>query len=193
MKAEQQRGNGQHWWLLTVRGGAICGIGILLLLLVLGFLPLPMGHMLGGLLLFAGVCASWFGIVNQRIERNGLWLIISGLIDIGFGIAALWLADRAVDTMIDLVGLWALLFAFLQAVQAIYFNVGLQYGSDATVKILHGLLVAASGGLAFAVLMRPEPPVDPVLLTGLLPILMGGLLIALGSILHQDSVKFKTE
>jgi uncharacterized membrane protein HdeD (DUF308 family) len=178
--------NGQRWWLLTLRGGAIGGIGILLLLMVLDIRPVPMGYALGGLLLIAGSCAGCFGWVNQRIGQDGLWLMLNGLIDIGFGVAALVLSHNPVETMIDLIGFWALLFAFLQSVQSIYVYIGLQYGPDPTVKILHILLVGASGGLAFTVLMRPEPPADPVLLTGLLPMLMGGLLIALGSRVHAD-------
>lgn len=187
MNPEPRQLRPQRWWMLTLRGVAIGGIGILLLLMVLGIRPVPMGDALGGLLLVAGVCAGWFGLVNQRTQQGGLWLMLNGLIDTGFGIAALVLAHQPVENMIDLVGFWALLFAFLQAVQAMYFYVGLHYGSDPWVKILHGLLVLASGGLAFAVLMDPEPPADPVLLTGLLPMLMGGLLIALGSRLHHDA------
>jgi uncharacterized membrane protein HdeD (DUF308 family) len=188
MNTERPDGNGQRWWLLTLRGGAIGGIGILLLLMVLDLRPVSMGYALGALLLIAGTCAGWFGWMNQRNKQNDLWLMGNGLIDIGFGIAALVLAHRPVEDMIDLVGFWALLFAFLQAVQVMYFYIGLQYGPDPTVKIIHALLVGASAGLAFAVLMRPAPPVDPVLLTAVLPLLMGGLLIALGSRLHHDSL-----
>lgn len=100
MNPEPRQLRTQRWWLLTLRGVAIGGIGVPLLLMVLGIWPVPMGDALGGLLL-AGVCAGWFGLVNQRTEQDGLWPMLNGLIGTGFGMAALVLAHQPMEKAVS--------------------------------------------------------------------------------------------
>lgn len=175
---EQQK-NIQHPWLMTIRGAIVGLIGVLLF----SFTEVShaaISYGIGASLLAGGACLVWFGTANRRIEPMVPWLILGGLLDGGFGVGLLVYADKTGTDFLDLLGFWALVFAVLQASQAIYSYIGPgESTADSTAKIIHVLLVVASAWLAFAVLMLPNPADKSLGLTGLLPLVMGVLLIIL--------------
>ncbi|MBC7920915.1 MAG: hypothetical protein H7Z75_07455 [Ferruginibacter sp.] len=174
----EQQTSGQPWWLLTVYGGMISLIGILLFRFLEGGQP-SIGYWIGALMMVSGGCALWFGVASLRSERIGSWLILAGLISTALGVAMLVYADGSVRSFTDLIGYWALLFTFLQTGQAMYSYLGPGFGLDYLGKLIHVLLAILSGVLAFTLIMWPESPGNPLKLIGLLPVAMGGLLIAL--------------
>lgn len=163
---------------MIVRGGAVGLIGVLL------FRFTDISHTstygIGALMLVSGICSIWAGTANRRTEEFASWLIIGGLIDAAFGVAALVVADGTLQSVRDLIGFWAVVFSFLQAAQAIYSYIGPSgVRFESGTKLAHILLVATSLWLAFDLLMKPGATTNSVGLTGLLPIVMGGLLIML--------------
>jgi uncharacterized membrane protein HdeD (DUF308 family) len=170
----------KHWWLLFLRGLMVGLLG-LLAFMSSNTLHFAISYGLGVLLVGSGICAFWFAVANQRTEKTGLWLMLGGLIDIVMGVVVYMYATGSMANILTLLGLWALLFAFLQAVQAIYAFISIGVGPDYPGKIMHILLVLASGGLAFTILMRPENPQALGTISGLWLVVMGGLLVMLAA------------
>lgn len=175
---------GQHEskqrWLLIVRSVTIVLIGILLLSFTETSHQKSYG--IGALLLLNGLCAMGYGSANWNTQKMIAWLLTGGLFDVGFGIAMLFYANGLGTNFLYVLGLWALIFAFLQAAQAMYSYIGPAGSSfDIITKIIHMLLVIMSLWLAYAVLMMLGPLNDLLGLTGIIPVFMGVLILGLVS------------
>jgi uncharacterized membrane protein HdeD (DUF308 family) len=177
----------KHWWLLSFRG-LLVGLLGLLLLVSSTVQHTTISYGMGALMLVSGICAFWFGVVNQRTEKTGLWLMMGGFMDIVLGVVMCMYATGSMANSIALLGLWALLFAFLQAVQAIYAFISVGAGPDYPGKIIHVLLVLASGGLAFTLLMRPGNAQSLGTISGLWLFVMSALLVILAAELKKRFV-----
>lgn len=162
-------------WLLIGGGIGIGLIGVLLLSFTeVNRIALCYG--IGASLLVSGVCLVGFSSINRAKEVLVSWVLLNGLLSSAFGVALLVYADASKINFLDLLGFWALVFAILQAAQAIYSYIGPQGSTfDGSTKLIHMLLVVASSGLAFALLMMPGAS-NPLGMTGLLPLIMGALL-----------------
>lgn len=172
-----QRESKQRWFLI-LRSGTIVLMGLLLL----NFTDASHAKSYGisALLLLSGLCAIGYSSPNRNTQKMIARLFMGGLLDVGFGIAMLFYADGSGTGFLYVLGLWALIFAFLQATQAMYSYIGPAGSSfDIPTKIIHMLLVAMSLWLAYAVLMMPELTKDLLGLTGIIPVIMGVLLLGL--------------
>lgn len=174
----KQQKSVKHPWLMILRGVAIGLIGVLL------FSFTAVNHTsaygIGAALLVSGATAIWFGLANRPTQEYASWLIWGGLLDGIFGVAALFYADGSLQDITDLIGFWALIFAILQAVQAIYSYIGPSgTGFDLATKLIHVVLVGIALWLAYALLMVPGTGTNSVGMTGLLPIFIGVILIML--------------
>ena len=74
-----------------------------------------------------------------------------------------------------------------QAAQAIFWYVGPGFGLNFTSNLIHFLLVGVAGGLAFALMMRPDSTRDLLTLAGWLSLVISGLLTALVLMLRKGS------
>lgn len=165
-------------WLLIGGGVGIGLIGILLFSFT-EVNRIAISHGIGTSLLVSGACLVGFSRINRAKEVMVSWVLMNGLLSTAFGVALLIYADASRINFLDLLGFWALVFALLQAAQAIYSYIGPQGSTyDGSTKLIHMLLVVASSGLAFALLMMPGAS-NPLGMTGLLPLIMGVLLSTL--------------
>ena len=182
---EQQR-SGQSWWLLFVRSGLIGLMGLLLFQLTDADHQ-SLSYSIAGLMLLGGVCAIGFGVSNRRTEDLAPWSIANGTIEAAFGVALLFYARGPLADFLDVLGLWALLFAMAQATQAIYSYIGRGFGLDFAGKLIHILLVGVAGWLAFALMMRPDSTDNLLTLAGWLSVAMSGLLTGLILMMRKGS------
>lgn len=175
-KQMKQQKRTQYLWVLMVRSALFCQIGMVLSMAD-SVSPTFTSGGIGTMTLLSGVCAVWFGLVNQRIETSGFWLMLGGLVDIVFGLAMLLSVDESMKSSIYVLGVWAFVFAFLEIIQTLQAFVTFKTSPDYMSLAIHALLVIASGWLAVALLMESQRPI-PLALTGLLPVAMGGLFIS---------------
>ena len=114
---------------------------------------------LGGLLFLAGLSTAWFGYRRrQGGQRDNSWFILSSIRDSLFGLALLIEIGSPLKTMVNILGLWAIMYAFLQAIEAIFYFLGTRANDDKDywVEVIHFFCVLIMGGFAFTLLMRPE-------------------------------------
>lgn len=138
------------------------------------------GYVIGGLAVVAGICQLIFSFSNQREEKNNLWGILHGIADVGFGIAVFVMSRGTVKGFVDVLGLWAMMYAFLQAVQAMYtFLAARGAGVVSSTSLIHFINILVAGGLTFTLLMRPAGFDQSLGFVGAFPIALGILIILL--------------
>ncbi len=144
---------------------------------------------LGGLLIGAGLVGIVFGLTNGGIPAGNFWLLLTSGFDIAFGIAILAYATGTIKGFVDVLGFWAIVYAFLQAVQAMYVFMSERSAGKANypVWILHFLSLAVAGGLTFNLLIRPAGFATSLGYSGLFPILLGVLLFLINGRLKQQA------
>ncbi len=170
----------KHWWLLLSRGVLYVLIGISLFLFI-GELTSGYAQLIGGLVVVAGICGLIYALANLRADRNYIWELLRSLSDAGFGIAIIVSAKSDVDGFLGTVSFWAMMYAFIQAVQAMYSF--LQSGVSSTIslsgKVLYFLGVVIAGGLSYILLMRPGGTDGSLSIVGSFPIALGVIIILL--------------
>ena len=136
------------------------------------------GRIIGVMVLLAGVAGLSYGYINRKADPNTIWSMLHGLNDVAFGVTFLLVANNGVKNFIDMLGFWAVMYAFLQSVQAMYVAL-MQGGSSLATKIIHFLIVAVTGYLAFDIMLRPIGLTDSLGIMGFFPIALGILVIVL--------------
>ncbi|MEZ0542259.1 DUF308 domain-containing protein [Fibrella arboris] len=174
MNNPQQLRNG---WMLSTRGVCYILMGGALFLYANTFTPAS-GRIIGIITLLAGLAGFGYGFTNRQADSNSLWSLLHGLNDLAFGVVFLFVAGSGLKSFIDMLGFWAVFYAFLQAVQAMYLAL-MQGGASFAAKLVHFLSVLTSGYLAFNLLLRPIGLIDSLGITGFFPIVLGILLIVL--------------
>lgn len=163
--------------MLTARGVFYILMGAALFLYANTFTPLA-GRVIGIVVLLAGGVGLGYWLLNRQADQNNLWSLLHGLNDVVFGLVFLFSAGSGFKNFVDMLGFWAVMYAFLQAVQAMYLAL-MQGGTSFAAKAVHFLSVAAAGYLAFNILLRPNGLFDSLGITGFFPIVLGILLIVL--------------
>ncbi len=184
----EQRSKIQRQWLLTARGVAYILIGSLIFVFASTY-SAEVGYVLGILAAGAGVCQLVFSASNRQMDRNYIWGLLHGISDLGFGIAILVYAQGTVKGFVDVLGFWAMMYAFLQAVQAMYVFLGARTGNSPNyaTAVIHFLNVLVAGGLTFNLLMRPAGFNSSLGFSGIFPILLGGLILILTQRLREQA------
>lgn len=166
---------------LTIRGVIYILAGILLAIFINTHSAL-IGYISGGLLVVSGLLVLWLGFTRQRSDKNFIWTIFYGLTDVCFAVLIISAASGTVRNVLDAWGFWAIVYAFLQTVQAMYTSMVERRGPGANVggQSIHFILVLVSVGFAF-VLSHPFTFPDGMQwMIGLFLVIFGGLVIALG-------------
>ena len=178
----------QRQGLLTARGIAYVLIGVLMFVFAKTY-STESGYVLGLMAMSAGICQLVFSLTNRQIDRNYIWGLLHGITDLGFGIAIFVFAKGTVKGFVDVLGFWAVMYAFLQAVQAMYVFLGARTGNvpNYGTAIIHFLNVLVAGGLAFNLVLHPEGFNTSLGLSGLFPIVLGVLIIVLTQRLKQQA------
>ena len=169
--------------MLTARGVFYILMGGALFLYANTFTPMA-GRVIGFFVLLAGGVGLGYWVFNRQADQNNLWSLLHGLNDVVFGFVFLFTAGSGLKNFVDMLGFWAVMYAFLQAVQAMYLAL-MQGGSSLTVKVIHFLSVVTAGYLAFDILLRPNGLFDSMGITGFFPIVLGILLIVLQRLTQQ--------
>ncbi len=184
----EQRNKMQRQWLLTARGVIYILIGALMFIFASTY-SAEAGYVLGLLAAGAGTCQLIFSSVNRLTDRNYIWGILHGISDLGFGIAILVYAQGTVKGFVDVLGFWAVMYAFLQAVQAMYVFLGARTGNSPNyaTAVIHFLNVFVAGGLAFNLLLRPAGFNTSLGFSGVFPIILGGLILLLTQRLREQA------
>ncbi len=164
---------------MLTRGVLYILIGIFMFVFA-GSYSAQSGYIIGGLALVAGLCQLFFAFTNQQADKNNLWGILHGISDVGFGIAIVVFSGGTIKGFVDVLGFWAMMYAFLQAVQAMYtFMASRGAGVVSSTSLIHFANVLVSGGLTFTLLLRPAGFEDSLGFVGVFPIILGVLIILL--------------
>ncbi|AUD05416.1 MULTISPECIES: DUF308 domain-containing protein [Spirosoma] len=180
----------QPWWLMGLHGGFYAGMGLVLLIHPTTA-SLLHALLLGGLLLAAGVCTMILGFRRKRHEQVDSWFIISGIRDSIFGVALLVEAGQPLAMIVNILGLWGIVYAFLQAIEAIFYFLGTRSDEkeDYGVEIIHAICVLVAGGFAFSLVMRPDGLQTSLGFVGLFLLVLGGLQGLLTDRLQKASLR----
>ena len=146
------------WWLLHLHNGCYLLMGLILFFYPIQAFSLYTG-LLGGLLLLAGLSTAWFGYRRrQGGQGDNSWYLLSSSRDILFGLTLLVEMESSLKTMVNILGLWAVVYAFLQAIEAMFYFLGTRANADKDywVEVIHAVCVLLTGGFAFVLIMRPE-------------------------------------
>ncbi len=165
--------------LLYVRGVVYIIIGVVMFVFATTYSSTS-GIIIGVLALLAGGCQLAFSFANQRDLKNNIWGILHGIVDLIFGVAMFIYSQGTVTGLVDVLGMWAVMYAFLQSVQAMYaFIAARGPGWVSGTSIVHFLNVLTAGGLAFMLLQYPGGFNESLQYIGIFPILLGALIIVL--------------
>lgn len=138
------------------------------------------GYIIGSLAVAAGLCQLIFSFSNQQADKNNVWGILHGITDVGFGIAIIVFSGGTIKGFVDVLGFWAMMYAFLQAVQAMYtFLAARGAGVVSSTSLIHFGNVLIAGALTFSLLLRPAGFEDSLGYVGIFPIVLGALIIVL--------------
>ncbi|WP_019989204.1 DUF308 domain-containing protein [Rudanella lutea] len=181
----------QRWWLLSARGVIYVLIGVFMFVFSASY-SAQSASIIGVLAAVAGILGFIFAFTNERADRNNIWGIMHGVADIAFGIAMFVYSNGTIKGFVDVLGFWAMIYAFLQSVQAMYVFMSAR-GATVTnypAKYIHFANVLVSGGLAFTILMRPRGFEDSLGMVGIFPIILGALIVALSWQLKAQAERY---
>ena len=165
--------------LLYVRGILYVIIGIVMFVSATTY-SATSGIIIGVLALLAGGCQLVFSFANQRDLKNNIWGILHGITDVAFGVGMFVYAQGTTAGLVDVLGMWAVMYAFLQSVQAMYaFMAARGPGWVSGTSLVHFLNVLTAGGLAFMLVLKPGGFTDSLRYIGIFPIVLGALIIVL--------------
>lgn len=172
----------KFWILLILRGLIYVAIGATLLFLT-RVLTGQAVQLIGGLLIAAGVCGCVYAYYTLRADRNYFWEIVRSLFDIGFGIALLVFSQGDASRVVETLGFWATIYAFVQVVQAIYMAMllGVKQPRNFFGSVLQLLTVLLSGGLAYALIFSDNRSISFTLI--------GLFIAALGVIIIMQAIQ----
>lgn len=165
------------WLLLIIRGLLYVAIGAISLFLIRALTSQAV-QLLGSLVIAAGACGCIYAFFTLRADRNYFWELLRSFFDIGFGIALLVFSRDDVNRVIETLGFWAIMYAFIQAVQAIYtaMLLGVKQPRNIFGNVLHLLTVLLAGGLAYELMSSASQTIS-FTLVGLLVVALGVIII----------------
>ena len=146
------------WWLMHLHNGCYALMGVVLLIHPAQASALHTG-LLGALLLGAGLSTALLGIRRRQAgQADNYWFILSSLRDSLFGLFLLVEIGSPLKMMVNILGLWAIIYAFLQSIEAMFYFLGTRSNEDKDywVEVIHFICVFIAGGFAFILVMRPE-------------------------------------
>ncbi|SFF29656.1 DUF308 domain-containing protein [Spirosoma endophyticum] len=111
-----------RWWLMIARGILYMLIGATMFVFATTY-SVQSGQLIGFIAILAGVLQLLFSVSN-RLDKNNIWGILHGVTDVGFGIAIAVFSKGTIEGFVDMLGFWAMMYAFLQAIQAMYAFMG---------------------------------------------------------------------
>ncbi|GAB4024846.1 hypothetical protein [Spirosoma koreense] len=169
----------KHWWLTMAQGSMYAGIGISLLLAD-GSLTQVSAQILGGLFILAGLFGGAYTLLALRADRSYFMELVRSVFDVGFGLAFLLYATKETSLIPEIFGFWAVMYASIHAVQAMYTSMlsGVKPPRTLRGNVLHGLNVLATIALAYSLLSPPSERI-PTELAGGLMILLAAILMLL--------------
>ncbi|QJW91747.1 hypothetical protein HNV11_21365 [Spirosoma taeanense] len=169
-----------RWWLLLARSAIYVLIGILMFVFAASYTA-QSGYIIGILAILAGVGQLVFSFANRGTESNNLWGILHGLTDLAFGIAIFAFSQGTIKGFVDVLGFWAMMYAFLQSVQAMYAFLAARGGTGVNLSsvFVHFANVVTSGALTFMLLLRPAGFDETLSYVGVFPIVLGVLIFIL--------------
>ncbi|MBD2757096.1 DUF308 domain-containing protein [Spirosoma validum] len=171
----------QRWWLLSARGTLYILIGATMFIFASTY-SVQSGQIIGAMALLAGILQLVFSFSN-RLEKNNVWGILHGIADIGFGIAIILLSNGTLEGFVDVLGFWAMMYAFLQAVQAMYAFMAARgvtgAGGISSNSFIHLANVLVAGGLTFTLMLHPAGFDNSMGYIGIFPIALGILIVLL--------------
>ncbi|WP_461050463.1 DUF308 domain-containing protein [Spirosoma arcticum] len=169
----------QRWWLMIARGVLYILIGAAMFVFANSY-SAQSGHVIGAMAAIAGICQLIFSFTNQQADKNNIWGVLHGVTDVGFGVAIFIFSEGTIKGFVDVLGFWAMMYAFLQAVQAMYsFMAARGAGVVSNTSFIHFGNVLVAGGLTFTLLLRPAGFDDSMGFIGIFPIILGILIIVL--------------
>jgi uncharacterized membrane protein HdeD (DUF308 family) len=178
----------QRSWLLIARGVLYILIGGAMFVFASSY-SAQSGHIIGAMAVIAGVCQLIYSFTNQT-QKNNIWGILHGLTDLGFGVAIFIFSEGTIKGFVDVLGFWAMMYAFLQAVQAMYaFMAARGANTVGTTNAIHFANVLMAGGLTFTLLLRPAGFDDSLDFIGIFPIILGILIIVLARQIRPEPTK----
>ncbi|WP_080237322.1 DUF308 domain-containing protein [Spirosoma rigui] len=179
----------QRSWLLVARGILYILIGGSMFMFASSY-SAQSGHIIGSLAMLAGICQLVSSFVRNQTDKNNFWGILHGITDVGFGIAILLFSNGTVKSFVDVLGFWAMMYAFLQAVQAMYaFMAARGNGTFSGTSLVHLANVLVSGGLTFTLLLRPAGFDNSLDFIGIFPMLLGVLIIVLTRQMRENTTR----
>ncbi|GAB4019381.1 hypothetical protein GCM10028808_56950 [Spirosoma migulaei] len=130
-----------------------------LLLLFMNPIQTPGTGLLSGLLVLAGFSRV---IVSSRRRHKGQpnnnWFVLASIRDILFGLTLLTMMDVSLKSLVNSLGLWALIYAFVQAVETMFYFLGTPASATKGywVGVIHFICVLLAGGFAFMLMLGPQ-------------------------------------
>jgi len=165
--------------LLYIRGVLYIVIGLIMFVFANTY-SFTSGIIIGVFALLAGGCQLIFSFANLRDLKNNVWGVLHGVTDLAFGGAMFVYSQGTIGGLVDVLGMWAVMYAFLQSVQAMYaFMAARGPGWVSGTSVVHFLNVLTAGGLAFMLLQYPEGFYESLQYAGIFPIILGVLIIIL--------------
>ncbi len=170
----------KYWWLLITRGIIYVLAGIFLFQLV-NLFTYTSAQLIAGLLIVAGIAGLVYSFINVQADRNYIWELLRSISDISFGLALIVSSREDADSFLSTLSFWAVMYAFIQAVQTMYsfMQSGLSSRISLLSKVVYFLGVLMSGGLAYILLMTHGDSDSLLTIAGVFPIALGLITILL--------------
>lgn len=162
------------WGFLLTKGLIYVLIGVYMLAFAQSFTPLS-GQILGGLFILAGILQFLFSGRNHSTDNSNIWGYAYGLNDVGFGIAIVVDSLGDTTTIVETLAFWAMVYAVLQSVQAMYSFIAARGGPGIPVTnmLIHAACVLVAGGMSYVLLSFTTEFDESLRLVGLFPIGLG--------------------
>ena len=181
------------WGFLFAKGLIYVIIGVYILAFSQSFTPLS-GQILGGLLILAGVVQFLFSGKNHSTDNSNIWGYAYGLNDLGFGIAIIVDSLGDTTTIVETLAFWAMVYAVLQSVQAMYSFIAARGGKGIPVNsmLIHAAGVLVAGGMSYVLLSFTAGFDESMRLSGLFPIGLGLSIVVLTQLMRSQAAQEQT-
>lgn len=178
------------WGLLLTKGLIYVLLGVFIMVFARSFTPLS-GQILGGLLILAGVFQLLFSGRNHSTDNSNIWGYAYGLNDVGFGIAVVAHSMGDTNAIVEMLAFWAMVYAVLQSVQAMYSFIAARGGPGIPVTnmLIHAACVLIAGGMSYVLLSFTTGFDASMRLSGLFPIGLGISIFVLTQLMRSQAAQ----
>lgn len=183
----QHHDHATPWGLLSLKAIIYIVIGAFILLFARSFTALS-GSILGGLFIVAGIFQLRFSSRNKSTDNSNIWGHVYGFSDVVFGVAIIIYSLGDSDSIVQTLAFWALMYAVLQSVQAMYSFIAARGGAGVPVSSMlsHAVSVLVAGGMSYVLLTFATGFNESMRLSGLFPIGLGALLFVLIQLMRSQ-------